>query len=113
MTVLLKECQDIQVRCGSFGNNVNATNIASRTSTDTEAENIISEHLVSFFLIYFILVFEFLHFILACNHFNLGIETQLTFKDINGLVEQNVQLRSLVRSLSGQLENQEVEFKVG
>ncbi|CAL5187045.1 unnamed protein product [Lathyrus oleraceus] len=82
VTVLLKECQDIQVRCGSFGNNINAnaTNIASRTSTDTEAENIISEHL-------------------------------LTFKDINGLVEQNVQLRSLVRSLSGQLENQEVEFK--
>ncbi|WJX72066.1 hypothetical protein P8452_55984 [Trifolium repens] len=56
VTILLKECQDIQVRCGSF------------------------EHL-------------------------------LTFKDINGLVEQNVQLRSLVRSLSGQLENQEVEFK--
>ncbi|XP_058765281.1 nuclear-pore anchor-like isoform X3 [Vicia villosa] len=84
VTVLLKECQDIQVRCGSFGNNINAnaTNIASRTSTNTEAENVISEHL-----------------------------TQLTFKDINGLVEQNVQLRSLVRSLSGQLENQEVEFK--
>ncbi|XP_058765280.1 nuclear-pore anchor-like isoform X2 [Vicia villosa] len=82
VTVLLKECQDIQVRCGSFGNNINAnaTNIASRTSTNTEAENVISEHL-------------------------------LTFKDINGLVEQNVQLRSLVRSLSGQLENQEVEFK--
>ncbi|KAL5100700.1 hypothetical protein RYX36_005027 [Vicia faba] len=82
VTVLLKECQDIQVRCGSFGNNINAkaTNNASRTSTDTEAENVISEHL-------------------------------LTFKDINGLVEQNVQLRSLVRSLSGQLENQEVEFK--
>ncbi|XP_058722837.1 nuclear-pore anchor-like isoform X1 [Vicia villosa] len=84
VTVLLKECQDIQVRCGSFGNNINAnaTNIASRTSTNTEAENVISEHL-----------------------------TQLTFKDISGLVEQNVQLRSLVRSLSGQLENQEVEFK--
>ncbi|XP_058722838.1 nuclear-pore anchor-like isoform X2 [Vicia villosa] len=82
VTVLLKECQDIQVRCGSFGNNINAnaTNIASRTSTNTEAENVISEHL-------------------------------LTFKDISGLVEQNVQLRSLVRSLSGQLENQEVEFK--
>ncbi|GAU38033.1 hypothetical protein TSUD_274360 [Trifolium subterraneum] len=82
VTVLLKECQDIQVRCGSFGNNINTnvTNTSLRTSTNSEAEGVISEHL-------------------------------LTFKDINGLVEQNVQLRSLVRSLSGQLENQEVEFK--
>lgn len=37
---------------------------------------------------------------------------QLTFKDINGLVEQNVQLRTLVRSLSDQIENKELEFKV-
>ncbi|CAJ2659083.1 unnamed protein product [Trifolium pratense] len=82
VTILLKECQDIQVRCGSFGNNinVNVTNTSLRTSTNSEADGVISEHL-------------------------------LTFKDINGLVEQNVQLRSLVRSLSGQLENQEVEFK--
>ncbi|XP_068499326.1 nuclear-pore anchor isoform X2 [Phaseolus vulgaris] len=82
VTVLLKECRDIQLRCGSMGyDNVDdSSNIASRTSTETEAEHVISEHL-------------------------------LTFKDINGLVEQNVQLRSLVRSLSGQIENQEVEFK--
>jgi hypothetical protein len=38
---------------------------------------------------------------------------QLTFKDINGLVEQNVQLRSLVRNLSDQIESREMEFKVG
>jgi hypothetical protein len=38
---------------------------------------------------------------------------QLTFKDINGLVEQNVQLRSLVRNLSDQVESREMEFKVG
>lgn len=37
---------------------------------------------------------------------------QLTFKDINGLVEQNVQLRSLVRNLSDQIESREMEFKV-
>lgn len=37
---------------------------------------------------------------------------QLTFKDINGLVEQNVQLRSLLRSLSDQVESTEMEFKV-
>lgn len=50
VTVLLKECQDIQVRCGSFGNNINAnaTNISSRTNTATDAESIISQHLVSF-----------------------------------------------------------------
>ncbi|QCD96134.1 nucleoprotein TPR [Vigna unguiculata] len=82
VTVLLKECRDIQLRCGSMGyDNVDdSSNIASRTITETEAEHVISEQL-------------------------------LTFKDINGLVEQNVQLRSLVRSLSGQIENQEVEFK--
>ncbi|PNY14644.1 nuclear-pore anchor-like protein [Trifolium pratense] len=56
VTVLLKKCQDIQVRCGSSGNSINAN---------------------------------------------------LTFKDINGLVEQNVQLRSLAMSL----DSQEVEFK--
>lgn len=38
---------------------------------------------------------------------------QLTFKDINGLVQQNAQLRSLVRNLSDQLESRENEFKVG
>lgn len=37
---------------------------------------------------------------------------QLTFNDINGLVEQNVRLRSLVRDLSDQIENKEMEFKV-
>lgn len=49
MTVLLKECRDIQIRCGSIGNDIvdDALNIASRTSTNTEAENVISEHLVS------------------------------------------------------------------
>ncbi|KAL1314117.1 nuclear-pore anchor [Arachis hypogaea] len=82
VTLLLKECRDIQLRCGSIGYDIveDVANIASRTNMETEAEKIISEHL-------------------------------LTFKDINGLVEQNVQLRSLVRSLSGQIENQEVEFK--
>ncbi|XP_057457960.1 nuclear-pore anchor-like isoform X2 [Lotus japonicus] len=82
VTVLLKECRDIQLRSGSNGNDVVdvASNIALRTSRGTEPEDVISDHI-------------------------------LTFKDINGLVEQNVQLRSLVRSLSGQIENQEVEYK--
>ena len=38
--------------------------------------------------------------------------TQVTFKDMNGLVEQNTQLRSLVRRLSDQIENREAELKV-
>jgi len=53
---------------------------------------------------------ELVCFIVTLVQLKFGM--QLTFKDINGLVEQNVQLRSLVRSLSGQIENQEVEFKV-
>lgn len=45
--------------------------------------------------------------------YSIQFRMQLTFKDINELVEQNVQLRSLVRSLYEQFENQKVEFKVG
>ncbi|KAK1368675.1 hypothetical protein POM88_034767 [Heracleum sosnowskyi] len=39
-------------------------------------------------------------------------ERLVTFKDINGLVEHNTQLRSLVRRLSDQIENREAELKV-
>lgn len=69
-TILLKEFQDIQVPCGSFGNKIdaNARNISSRTSTTTEAESIISEHLI-------------------------------TFKEINGSVKQTVQLKLCTQSL--------------
>ncbi|XP_028799696.1 nuclear-pore anchor isoform X2 [Neltuma alba] len=83
VTVLLKECRDVQLRCGSIGLDTiddAAANGLSRADTETDAEKVISEHL-------------------------------LTFKDINGLVEQNVQLRSLARSLSDQIENKELEFK--
>jgi len=49
VTVLLKECRDIQLRCGSMGyDNVDdSSNIASRTITETEAEHVISEQLVT------------------------------------------------------------------
>ncbi|KAL0724392.1 hypothetical protein Bca4012_038991 [Brassica carinata] len=40
------------------------------------------------------------------------LQKQLKFKDINGLVEQNVKLRNLVRSLSEQIESREMELKV-
>ena len=83
---------------------------------ESEADKIISEHLVSFFL--------FLEVILCVRIYlwnNLwmtnacplvGMNFQLKFKDINGLVEQNVKLRNLVRSLSEQIESREMELKV-
>ncbi|XP_065853782.1 nuclear-pore anchor isoform X2 [Euphorbia lathyris] len=83
VTILLKECRDIQLRCGSIANNeldYFTTMATDEMNVESDAEKVISERL-------------------------------LTFKDINGLVEQNVQLRSLVRDLSNQIENKEMEFK--
>lgn len=48
--------------------------------------------------------------VLTMNHAHNVL--QLAFKDITGLVEQNVQLRRLVRSLSEEIENRERELKV-
>ncbi|CAN1263025.1 Nuclear-pore anchor [Linum perenne] len=83
ITVLLKECRDVQLRCGSGDNEEDYSPVyaADGMETDNVVDNVISERL-------------------------------LTFKDINGLVEQNVQLRSLVRSLSDQIENNEKDLKV-
>ncbi|XP_017641194.1 nuclear-pore anchor isoform X1 [Gossypium arboreum] len=81
VTVLLKECRDIQLRCGSLGQDFaggDATVAAADMSLEPNADKVISE---------------------------------LTFKDITGLVEQNVQLRSLVHDLSDQIESKEMEFK--
>ncbi|KAJ0099641.1 hypothetical protein Patl1_19769 [Pistacia atlantica] len=85
VTVLLKECRDIQLRCGSSRHDYaeESTAVAAvevNVNGEFDAEKVISDRL-------------------------------LTFKDINGLVEQNVQLRSLVRSLSDQIDSREVEFK--
>ncbi|KAK2974228.1 hypothetical protein RJ640_016714 [Escallonia rubra] len=83
ITVLLKECRDIQLRCGSTRYDLTSDNMTApfvQLNAMPDADDVISESL-------------------------------LTFKDINGLVEQNVQLRSLVRSLSDQIENKEVELK--
>ncbi|XP_011012854.1 PREDICTED: nuclear-pore anchor [Populus euphratica] len=82
VTVLLKECRDIQLRCGSSGHDqVDDSKAIAPVGMDMESdpENAILE--------------------------------RLTFKDINGLVEQNVQLRSLVRNLSDQIEDKETAFK--
>nr|POF20463.1 nuclear-pore anchor [Quercus suber] len=82
VTVLLKECRDIQLRCGSTGLDGldDGTTAVGGTNLESDTEKVISERL-------------------------------LTFKDINGLVEQNVQLRSLVRSLSDEAQSREMEFK--
>ncbi|OAY26505.1 nuclear-pore anchor [Manihot esculenta] len=83
VTILLKECRDIQLRCGSIGHDeVDGSNaiVAVGMDVESDTEKVISERL-------------------------------LTFNDINGLVEQNVRLRSLVRDLSDQIENKEMEFK--
>uniref|UniRef100_A0A6M2ERQ5 Uncharacterized protein n=1 Tax=Populus davidiana TaxID=266767 RepID=A0A6M2ERQ5_9ROSI len=82
VTVLLKECRDIQLRCGSSGHDqVDDSKAIAPVGMDVESdpENAVLE--------------------------------RLTFKDINGLVEQNVQLRSLVRNLSDQIEDREMVFK--
>ncbi|GMH10574.1 hypothetical protein Nepgr_012415 [Nepenthes gracilis] len=83
VTILLKECRDIQLRCGSVGHeSADDDPIApvSYMNAESAVEKVISEDL-------------------------------LTFKDINGLVEQNVKLRSLVRSLSDQIDKREMELK--
>ncbi|KAL5746674.1 hypothetical protein ACOSP7_027820 [Xanthoceras sorbifolium] len=80
VTVLLKECRDIQLRCGHEYVDEGTAIANIEINAESDAERVISGHLV-------------------------------TFKDINGLVEQNVQLRSLVRSLSEQIERREMEFK--
>ncbi|GFS36628.1 nuclear pore anchor [Actinidia rufa] len=83
VTILLKECRDVQLRCGSVDHNyINDSPNYSvvELNADSDAEKVISERL-------------------------------LTFKDINRLVEQNVQLRGLVRSLSDQIGNRDTELK--
>ncbi|GAB2250736.1 hypothetical protein Droror1_Dr00016986 [Drosera rotundifolia] len=83
VTILLKECHDIQLRFGSVHHesaSANATAFLSDLNAGSDVERVISEQL-------------------------------LTFKDINGLVEQNVKLRSLVRSLSDKIDVREAELK--
>ncbi|KAG6479091.1 hypothetical protein ZIOFF_062550 [Zingiber officinale] len=80
VTILLKECQDIQVRCGVTSFYADNTLISSVNIDDPDVGRSTSEYPVS-------------------------------FKDIHGLVEQNVQLRGQVLSLSTEIENKEVDLK--
>ncbi|KAM1266288.1 hypothetical protein ACFX2J_035876 [Malus domestica] len=84
VTILLKECRDIQLRGTSSGHDSHDYDYDTVAVVEMNTESD-AERVIS--------------------------EHLLTFKDINGLVDQNVQLRSLVRNLSDQLENREMEFK--
>ncbi|KAK1303865.1 Nuclear-pore anchor [Acorus calamus] len=83
VTVLLKECRDVQLRCSGMGEVLDGDIIPGdvvQHNTESDADKVISEHL-------------------------------LTFRDIKGLVEQNVHLRSLVRDLSRHNEERDAELK--
>ncbi|XP_059298950.1 nuclear-pore anchor [Lycium ferocissimum] len=81
VTVLLKECRDIQFRGGSVG--------------PKSDDSVVSSSLIMFGA--------------ESNADDVG--RLLSYKDINGLVEQNVQLRGLVRRFTDQIENRESELK--
>ncbi|KAI3816544.1 hypothetical protein L1987_16245 [Smallanthus sonchifolius] len=77
VTVLLKECRDIQLRGGSVNYD---SAVEDQMDVGLDSDSVFSDRM-------------------------------LTFKDINGLVEQNVQLRGLVRLLTEQVETKEAELK--
>lgn len=80
VAVLLKECQDIQLRCGSSLPNVGY--VASSSSLVNVLSNV--EH---------------------------DIKDNMSFKDINGLVQQNVQLRNQIHMLSADLDKKDMELR--
>ncbi|KZV32903.1 nuclear-pore anchor [Dorcoceras hygrometricum] len=80
VAVLLKECRDVQLRCGYIAHDDEMITVPVQLNAESDAETILSMRL-------------------------------LTFKDINGLVEQNSQLRNLARDLSQQIEEYEMELQ--
>ncbi|KAG0472196.1 hypothetical protein HPP92_016742 [Vanilla planifolia] len=83
VTVLLKECQDIQLRCGGTPQvylNDSLTATANLEGGLLDTDQVISQQ-------------------------------HLNFKDISELVEQNVKLRSLVHKLAADIEKKEAELK--
>lgn len=102
--MLLKECIDVQLRCGI---NVSSDLITTDIEVTNDPEAAISDRLVCSHRHFCTLVHCWLFYDSTDNLFS-----QLTFSDINGLVEQNVKLRSLVRKLSEEVEDREIEMKV-
>ncbi|CAI9087966.1 OLC1v1022182C1 [Oldenlandia corymbosa var. corymbosa] len=83
VSVLLKECQDIQLRCGSIRHDFgDALMAVSAVSSQDE-----------------------------CDAGGVSPGLTLAFKDISGLVEQNAQLRHLVHTLSEDIVSRETELK--
>ncbi|KAL5972514.1 hypothetical protein ACLOJK_039318 [Asimina triloba] len=83
VTVLLKECRDTQLRCGM--SNQDFSDVSTIAYAGEVDDRIEAEEVIS--------------------------ERMLTFKDIEGLVEQNVKLRSLVQSLSNQIGEKDAELR--
>ncbi|PKA47867.1 Nuclear-pore anchor [Apostasia shenzhenica] len=85
VTVLLKECQDIQLRCSDNPQLYveDSLNSDSRFSALVDPGLVMTEHHLA----------------------------NLTFKGINELVEQNVKLRGLVHRLSADLDKKEAEMR--
>lgn len=83
VTILLKECRDVQLRCGISSYEYMNDDIAAPLpdiDDSSDTQKVISEQLLS-------------------------------IKDIRGLVEQNAKLRSLVRSFADDIENKELQLK--
>ncbi|XP_078175227.1 nuclear pore anchor isoform X2 [Carex rostrata] len=102
VAVLLKECQDIQIRCG--GTSLSASIIGVEDDiyvSDPSGQ-------VSNLLLQTIIINNSLH-----PYKVIDIIMQMTFRDINGLVEQNVKLQSQVQRLSAELEKRDEELKEG
>ncbi|KAK9681650.1 hypothetical protein RND81_10G018100 [Saponaria officinalis] len=81
VTILLKECRDVQLQCGSVNQEYMDDDVAA-PFTEMDDESGIQK-VIS--------------------------EHLLSVKDIKGLVEQNAKLRSLVRSLSDEVESREMQ----
>ncbi|AQK56653.1 Nuclear-pore anchor, partial [Zea mays] len=79
VAVLLKECQDIQLRCGSSLPNVGYVASSSLVNVLSNVEH--------------------------------DIKDNMSFKDINGLVQQNVQLRNQIHMLSADLDKKDMELR--
>lgn len=99
--MLLKECQDIQIRCGGTSLSASITGVEDDIYVSDPSGQ------VSNLLLQIIIINNSLH-----PYKVIDIIMQMTFRDINGLVEQNVKLQSQVQRLSAELEKRDEELKV-
>lgn len=99
--MLLKECQDIQIRCGSTSLSASITGVEDDIYVSDPSGQ------VSNLLLQTIIINNSLH-----PYKVIDIMIQMTFRDINGLVEQNVKLQSQVQRLSAELEKRDEELQV-